>query len=604
VSGVRLEAAVRRLVDRRVSAEVIEEQVWHDLARDVGRAVRRSAGASSKRVAGAFDVLQDAIAEARAAGVSRPDVLVGVHEQLLRSQRGERRRRGAFYTPTDIADRLAEFTLDPLLEVWTSADKPLLVLDPACGAGVFVRAAYRRIAANLSRRGGLSRAEASRAALDWVRGIDASPRAVRIARWALWLEMADPTLSPAALLRVVRVGDGLGRWPRSVVAVLGNPPFLGQLKSRTVQSKSARAHLRQRFKGLVGAYTDPAAVFLARSVEGVVHGGRVGLIQPTSTLAARDAQAVRESVEARGWCERFWAFPSGVFDASVSACAMVWTVAPPSASARTSIVTGRRGVASSMERWERGRSWARWLARTIGTPKVGRVKCRGRVEDCAEVSADFRDQYYGLRGLVHELGEGAPAAGMAPLLITAHVEVASHRFGEVEARLLGQRWKRPGVRLADLEQRGLGGFMAARLVPKVVVATQTRVVEACVDARGAFLPVVPLISVTPRVEVDLWRIAAAILSPVTTIHALERCAGAGLSAGAIKLSASAVRAIELPARGVEWEASAMALRDIAQARDADRRAKLRAFGEVSLAAYGLSGVPADRVLSWWLARLG
>lgn len=598
MSDASLEAAVRALLGRGVPAETIEDRVWRLLSADVeGLGVIDSASGPER-----WRALRRAVARAMKDGSSRAEVLVRAHEQALRGESRERRKKGAFYTPVDVAERITAITLDPLLDSWERASPPPIVMDPACGAGVFVRAAFRRIFSRLTSDGGMKSADARRVALASVRGVDASVRAVRIARRALWLEIADPSLAFALLRRSIRVGDGLGRWPSGVAAVVGNPPFLGQLKTRTVQTRSARAGLRRRFGRLVGAYTDPAAVFLARSIDGVIPGGRVGLIQPTSTLAARDAAAVRACVEASAWCDWFWAMPSGIFDASVSACAMVWNLVPPTPRASTVIVTGRAGARESSQPWCPGGSWAGWLARAMGTPQARRVACHGCIEDLAEVAADFRDQYYGLRGAVEEIELARSTPDVVPLLITAHVDVGTHRWGEVDARLLGQRWLRPGARVPALRARGLGGFVDARCVPKVVVATQTRVIEACVDEQGRFLPVVPLISITPRGEADLWRLAAAVLAPVNSLRALERCAGAGLSSGAIKLSASGVRRIELPGVASAWDASALSLRRLAEARHDERPQALRAFGAESLAAFGLGGAAARRILHWWLSR--
>lgn len=58
--------------------------------------------------------------------------------RACRDERDARKRRGAFYTPGDVARTLAG-------EVVTHETRR--VLDPACGAGVFLRAAFTRLAA-------------------------------------------------------------------------------------------------------------------------------------------------------------------------------------------------------------------------------------------------------------------------------------------------------------------------------------------------------------------------------------------------------------------------------------------------------------------------
>jgi hypothetical protein len=151
----------------------------------------------------------------------------------------------------------------------------------------------------------------------------------------------------------------------------------------------------------------------------------------------------------------------------------------------------------------------------------------------------------------------------------------------------------------------MAAWADARLVPKVLVATQTKVVEAVVDERGEWLPLVPLITVTLRSEaveqgIDLWMLAAAIASPVVVARAAARYYGTALSGAAIKLSARQLLEMPLPSERALWRESAEALREAAG--DA-RRAALERFARVSCAAHGLAAADADAVVAFWRARL-
>jgi hypothetical protein len=125
-------------------------------------------------------------------------------------------------------------------------------------------------------------------------------------------------------------------------------------------------------------------------------------------------------------------------------------------------------------------------------------------------------------------------------------------------------------------------------VPKVVVATQTRVIEAAVDETGAWVPAVPVISVVADPE-QLWPIAAALCSPPLSAWAATQHLGAARSSGAIKLSASDVRSLPLPAPSPTWLQATRAL------RSGDVRESARLMCEV----YGTD----DTVLTWWEGRL-
>ena len=138
-------------------------------------------------------------------------------------------------------------------------------------------------------------------------------------------------------------------------------------------------------------------------------------------------------------------------------------------------------------------------------------------------------------------------------------------------------------------------------MPKLVVATQTRVLEAAVDEAGAWLPCTPVLSVVvppPR----LWHVAAAVLSPPATAWALQRCAGAALGPGAIKLGANDLRSLPLPEPGDAWDRAAAAVRRASAAPDEPaRHAALLDAAEATTLAYGLDD---PGLVAWWAGRLG
>ena len=160
----------------------------------------------------------------------------------------DRHGRGAFYTPADVATSLVAVTVER---------GP--VVDPACGAGVFLLAAGIRLA----ERGANPRDVATAQLF----GTDTDPVAVHLTRCALagWAGV-----EPSEVVGVVEADPlvaGRSSWPTAAGvgfgAVVGNPPFLGQLRAGTAFDDDRRRELRERFPDLVGAYTDVAWLFLA-----------------------------------------------------------------------------------------------------------------------------------------------------------------------------------------------------------------------------------------------------------------------------------------------------------------------------------------------------
>ena len=460
----------------------------------------------------------------------RTEALATAYEDRLVGELADQRRTlGAFYTPP----ALVEWVLDHALTPGTTS-----VLDPACGTGHFLVAAARRL--------GDVRA---------VHGSDLDPEAVRIARLRLAAE--DPSVPAADIEAQVRVADGLTAWDDATFdAVVGNPPFLGQLKTRTAGQR-----------GGLGPYTDTSAAFLHRALALAGPGGTVALVQPLSVLGARDAGPVRESVAEVGAVTDLWVSDKPVFrGTSVLACVPVVRI-------------GAEGGPAPD-------GWGRLAAPSFGIPAVDLPAGSGTVGDLADCTADFRDQYYGLVPHVTDGGAGAP------LITSGLIEPGACEWGQRPTRFARQQYDAPVVDVAAVRRGPLRSWVDARLVPKVLVAGQGRVIEAVVDEQGGWLPSVPVVTVVPHEVSDLWRVLAVLLAPPVVADAAARFVGTGLTPGSVKVSARQLAALPLPSDPRAW----------AEGADLARRGEVAECGRVMTAAYGVD--PADAVLDWWLTRLG
>ncbi|MCX6399403.1 MAG: N-6 DNA methylase [Propionibacteriales bacterium] len=467
------------------------------------------------------------------------------YEQELAADRpDDRRRQGAFYTPPE----LVTWVLDHALPTQGT------VLDPACGTGHFLVAAARRLGVRA------------------VHGSDLDPEAVRIARERLQAE--DPSVSVADIARQVLVADGLTAWEgRRFDAVVGNPPFLGQLRSST-------AGQSDRHRRGLGAYTDTSAVFLRHALDLVLDGGVVALVQPLSVLAARDAGPVRAAVAERGAITDFWCSDKPVFAGTpVLTCVPVVRIGTPSTLPPD--------------------AWGSLAASYFGIPEISLAADTGVVGDLATCTADFRDQYYGLEPFVRDSPDGL-REGDARLVTSGLIDPAELRWGRATTRFARQQYDALSVDLAALRADGeLAGWVEARLVPKLLVAGQGRVIEAVADAEGAWLPSVPVVTVAPHDPANLWRLLAVTLAPPVVAHAAARYLGTGLSPGSVKVSARQLAALPLPTAVDAWDEGAALAREAQQAGVEDRPRILAEVGRVMTAAYG----GTDHALAWWLGRV-
>jgi hypothetical protein len=234
----------------------------------------------------------------------------------------------------------------------------------------------------------------------------------------------------------------------------------------------------------------------------------------------------------------------------------------------------------------------------------------GTVADLAVATAGFRDEYYGLAPHVGEADAGdAGDAGQErkPILVTSGlIEPARSAWGRRDVRFAGRAWTAPVVDLDGLRQSTprVARWVEARLRPKLLVATQSTVLEAVADPEGSWVPSVPVVSVEPHDKEDLWRLLAVLISPMATAWALERYGGAGLSASALKLSAKQLLCIPLPYQCDLWEAASRSGQAASQQTDERLwRHDIKATAHMMNTAYGLDVAASDRLLSWWMARL-
>lgn len=558
-----------------------------------------------------------------------PELLGAVYEATLVRER--RRRAGSYFTPAPVARGLVRHAL-------AGGPRPdEVVLDPACGAGVFLLAAVRALRS--PGEPGAARPTAA-ACVAAVRGCDTDPAAVAVARLALaWWAWSDGGTVAWADPSDLRVGDGLaaahdgGPAPAAATLVIGNPPFLTQLRQRTARSDRQRRALQQRFGVAAGGYVDTATLFLLAGLDAVVDGGRVVLVQPESMVVAAHGQAARAQLASRAELEALWVGGADVFAAGVRVCAPVLRRTAQPAPRSVQLLRGRHVEPDGrfdVDSPDRGAAltagtWAPILAAARGVPRSALGGAgRRTLADLATATAGFRDQFYGLAPYVIELAAprpgdgavgrtGAVPPGFAPLVTSGSITVEGPGRGDRPRRFNGVRYQRPAVDLQRLQvgDAALHAWVTARLRPKVLVAAQAPVLRMAVDPRGELVPSVPVITVEPLDEDDLWLVAAVLGAPVVSLEVAHRCAGAGLSAAALRVSARQLLDLPVPDDDSAWRKAAGTLRRaVERATDAEPNAvgvvpSLQGLlGPVMATAYGVPREAAEQAQRWWEGRCG
>ena len=456
----------------------------------------------------------------------------------------ERKRRGAWYTPDSLVALVVDAVVDRSF-VDRMGNRPVRVIDPACGDGRFLRAAADRIVA----LGG--RAD--------VVGIDVDSSAIGAAR----LVVPEARLVHADALAVDGAVSPAGT---SFDLVVGNPPYLSQLASSTTRGAASRHG--------GGPYADAAVEFLALAASLVEReGGRVAYVLPQSILAARDGEPVRRSIDERA--RMIWSAWTGQrdFDADVLTCALAFEF-------------GRAGSG-------RPGSWAHVVTERTGVPPVpaqlresggSGVEGAGTLGDRAWLNANFRDEYYGMIPAVGDHDAGPP------LVTSGLIDPGRSLWGQREVRFAKRRFAAPRIDLDALDPK-MRAWADRRLVPKVLVANQTPVLEAVADPGGDWLPGVPVVGIYPMAEVDVARvtgeIASVLTSPSASAWAWHERGGTGLSANTIRVGP--VMLASLP-----WPTG-----DLSEAVAALRAGDVTSCGRAVDRAYGIDEDDASTLMAWW-----
>ncbi len=223
-------------------------------------------------------------------------LLIG--ERYLRTLPLERRRAGGqVYTPSYLAD----FVLQHAgfgIKIGGS------LLDPACGAGVFLERAVAVLAKKLHASSPtVSKAAGRRALADAVEsslfGVDVDETACEMTRDAVLRAVNEHTgrRLPAGFFRdnVVRADflfsdDVAGLLPSTEQfrLIVGNPPYV----PTTRIDLQYKARLRRSFEVAAGRL-DLYAIFMERSLSLLAPGGRLALLTPDKFLVSQSARELR-----------------------------------------------------------------------------------------------------------------------------------------------------------------------------------------------------------------------------------------------------------------------------------------------------------------------
>ena len=209
----------------------------------------------------------------------------------------DRQKTGAYYTPPEIVD----YVLNEVLP-FERKNQDIRILDPACGSGIFLVEAYRRLVMLQRHARGdqnLSFEELRDLLTDSIHGVDLSEDAIQVAAFSCYLALLD-FLEPKSIWENARFprlkGTNLfvndffetdapfnqGRYD----VIIGNPPWRSSL------TKSAADYVRRNQHAIGDKQI--AQAFLWRAPTLLADKGRVCLLAPSKSTLFNQSGPNRE----------------------------------------------------------------------------------------------------------------------------------------------------------------------------------------------------------------------------------------------------------------------------------------------------------------------
>ncbi len=351
-----------------------------------------------------------------------------------------RKAGGVYYTPTWLVDFVLERTLGSVLQGKTpNQASKIRILDPSCGSGSFLIAAYQYLldwhlawyvkggpekhSQVLDRAAGdtwrLTSSERTRILLSSIHGVDIDEQAANVTKLSLTLQALSADLPD--LSANIRCGNSLigfdwgFEFPEIPAdgfdVVIGNPPWGAELSAPEL------VYCKERYARVVERTIDTYVYFVDQALRLTAAKGSVGFVVPGTILNQVDTKPVRELLLERG-LTCVVNLGQQIFSSKVQNTSAVFVTRSPSDDARLSVtdlskvpLARRAGLLESAPQV----SWKIWAASVAADPHrtffVGDIRATALLDR-------MRARHPTLRTV---LGEAGIQRGVSPDIVAAHV---------------------------------------------------------------------------------------------------------------------------------------------------------------------------------------
>lgn len=478
-----------------------------------------------------------------------------IYEQVLSHSPTEKKTGGAYYTPA----QLVGFVVENTVRVWEK-EFPT-ILDPACGGGVFLVAAYQELLDGRSQNMGrsLTRPEREQILLDCIHGVDINPHAVTVTKLSLLLKLLENQhLSQQPLPDIshnIHCGNAVIdedfeldnssqsssqvnplSWQKAFPNILqsggfniviGNPPYVDS-EWMTKYLSDWRQYCTHHYKSATGNW-DLFCVFIEKALMLCRSDGLISLVVPNKLASADYASGARSLLTTSSQIITLHDYSqSAAFDAAVYPLVFV----------------ARKG-SGQLDKQESGAVWT--IAATVQQSQLlDRLRDQfPKLEAIAQVNgAATVAEAYAMRELIEE--EQPSEAGQSNhhlrIVNSGTVDRYCFLWGKKPMRYLGQSYLHPAIEKSD---RLPPKRLQQAKQPKIIVSGMTKRLECSLDKDGSFLAGKSTSIIFASQTCDLYYLLGVLNSHLISFYVRSYFSGNRLKGNYLRIGSPQLRQLPI-----------------------------------------------------------
>ena len=474
-----------------------------------------------------------------------------IYEQVLSHNPTEKKTGGAYYTPAQLVD----FVVENTVRVW---EKELpTVLDPACGGGVFLVAAYQELLDGRSQNIGrsLTRIEREQILLDCIHGVDINPQAVTVAQLSLLLKLQEnqpPSQQPLPdLSRNIRCGNAVidedFEWNNSSQSnplswqkafpnilqsggfniIIGNPPYIDS-EWMTKYLPSWRQYCTNHYKSAAGNW-DLFCVFIEKALMLCRPNGLISLVVPNKLASADYASGARSLLTTVSQIITLHDYSqSAAFGAAVYPLVFV-----------------AKKRSGQLDKQKSGAVWA--IAATVQQSQLlARLRDHfPKLEAIAQVNgAATVAEAYAMQELIEEEQpqEARLSNNHLRMVNSGTIDRYCFLWGKKPMRYLGQSYLHPVIMKSD---RLPPKRLQQAKQPKIIVSGMTKRLECALDQDGSFLAGKSTSIIFVSQTCDLYYLLGVLNSRLISFYLKSYFSGNSLKGNYLRIGSPQLRQIPI-----------------------------------------------------------